>query len=85
MANLVRRRCGYCDGTGKVDVGEFVPDYRTCPVCGGNREVRVPSNYSRCQLCDGTGKRDVGEFIQALARCRNCQGTGWAPPPPAYK
>ena len=85
MANLVRRPCRYCDSTGQVNVGQFFPDYRTCPVCKGNREVRVPSNYSRCQLCDGTGKQDLGEFIQDLARCRNCQGTGWGPPPPAYK
>ena len=85
MAKLVIRRCEYCEGTGEVDVGEFVPDYQTCPVCKGSREVRVPGNYTKCQICDGTGKEDVGEFVQRFERCKNCRGTGWAPPPPVYR
>lgn len=85
MAKLVRRRCGYCNGTGEVDVGELTPVYKTCPVCEGNREIRVPGNYTECKICDGTGKEDVGEYIQRFARCKNCKGTGWAPPPPIYR
>jgi len=74
MAKLVTKPCAYCDSTGQVDVGTFVPDER-CPVCKENREVRVPSNYTKCQICDGTGKEDVGEFVQRLVRCKNCLGT----------
>lgn len=85
MAKLVTRRCEYCKGTGQVDVGTFVPVYETCPVCEGNKMVRVPGNYTRCQICDGTGKEDVGEFVERLERCKNCKGTGWAPPPPVYR
>ncbi len=82
---LVTKPCAYCDGTGEADVGELTPVYRKCPVCKGNREVQVPSNYTKCQICDGTGKEDVGESIPVFERCKNCKGTGWAPPPPVYK
>ena len=85
MAKDVIRRCGYCDGTGEVDVGELVPVYKTCPVCKGNKNVQVPGNYVSCPICDGTGKEDVGDSIQRFGRCRNCSGTGWASPPPVYK
>ena len=84
MANLVPRRCGYCDGHGEVDEGQLIPDFRPCPVCGGSREVRVPSTYGECQLCDGTGKQDEGEFTSHLVRCSLCRGTGWAPRTPVY-
>jgi len=85
MAKLVTRRCEYCKGTGEVDVGELTPVYETCPVCEGNKMVRVPENYTKCQICDGTGKEDVGESIPLFERCKNCKGTGWAPPPPVYR
>ncbi len=85
MPNLVRRRCGYCSGTGEVDEGEFVPDYQPCPVCHKTGEVRVPSNYGMCTVCQGTGRKDIGEFVRHIVRCKNCKGTSWAPPPPAYR
>ena len=85
MPNLVRRRCGYCNGTGEVDVGEFVPDSDECPVCHGTKEVRVPSNYVVCGVCEGSGKKDVGDPFPDIRRCKNCKGTGWGPPPPAYR
>lgn len=86
MANLVIRRCGYCDGRGEIDVGQYVPNPQPCLVCGeGHGGVRVPSNYSRCRICGGTGRRYVGEFLKHPERCGNCQGTGWAAPPPVYK
>jgi DnaJ-class molecular chaperone len=85
MEKLVKKPCAHCDATGEVNVGEFVPDYQTCPVCKGDREVRVPSDYIRCRKCDSTGKEDVGEFVKQLARCKKCHGTGWAPPPPVYR
>jgi hypothetical protein len=85
MPNLVRRRCGYCDGTGEVDVGEFVPDYRPCPVCQRTGEVRVPSTYGICGICGGSGKEDIGRYVRHIVRCGNCKGCGWAPPPPAYR
>ena len=85
MAKLVTKPCAYCDGTGRVNVGDFFPDYQTCPVCKESCEVRVPSDYITCRKCDGTGKENVGEFVKQLARCKKCHGTGWAPPPPAYR
>ena len=29
------RRCRKCDGTGKIDIGEFFPDVIRCGRCGG--------------------------------------------------
>lgn len=85
MPNLVRRRCGYCNGTGEIDEGEFVSSYGPCPVCHETGEVRVPSTYGTCGVCGGSGKQDIGEFVPHIVRCDNCKGTGWAPPPPAYR
>jgi len=82
---LVTKPCARCDGTGEVDIGEVTSLYQTCPVCKGDREVRVPSDYIRCCKCDGTGNEDIREIIQWFDRCSNCQGTGWAPPPPVYR
>ena len=81
MPNLVRRRCGRCNGTGEVDVGEYVSDYHLCPVCHGTKEVRVPSNYGVCGVCRGSGEKDIGDFSSHIMLCKNCKGTGWAPPP----
>jgi len=85
VAKLVRKPCAYCNGTGEVNVGTFVPVYETCPVCKGNKVVQVPSNYTKCKICDGTGRQNVGEFVERFERCKNCKGTGWAPPPPVYR
>jgi len=85
MSKLVTRRCSYCNGTGQVDVGEFVSDYRPCPVCHENKEVQVPSDYRPCGVCGGNGKKDIGDFFKHIAPCANCKGTGWAPPPSAYR
>jgi DnaJ-class molecular chaperone len=84
-AELVTKPCAYCNGTGEVNVGEVVPVYETCPVCKGDREVRVPGDYVKCRPCDGTGKEDIGEIIRRFGPCRRCRGTGWAPPPPVYR
>ena len=84
LEGLVTRRCEYCEGTGEVDVGAFVPVYETCPICDGNREVRVPGDYTGCRKCEGTGEEDVGEFFEWFEPCEKCHGTGWAPPPPVY-
>lgn len=79
MADLVSRPCGYCNGTGEADEGEFVPSYRVCRVCHGAKEVRVPSDYGVCRRCGGTGRIDVGEIFPHLVLCESCSGTGWAP------
>jgi DnaJ-class molecular chaperone len=84
MPRLVERNCGFCDGTGQVEVGDFVKSLATCPVCKGHGKVRVPSNYRKCPICGGTGKKNVGEFFAEWVRCRTCDGTGWTEPPPAY-
>ena len=85
MPSLMTRRCAYCNGTGRVDVGEFAPDYRTCPVCQGNKQVRVPSDYVPCGVCGGSGKKDTGDYIKHIVSCTNCKGSGWAPPPPTIR
>jgi len=85
MPKLVERRCGYCGGTGKVEVGDFIKSTKGCPVCKQYGKVRVPSNYQRCPVCSGSGKRDIGEFVSEWVHCKNCQGTGWSEPPPAYR
>ena len=84
-ARLIDKRCGYCNGTGKVEKGDFITTMVTCSICRGHRVVRVPSNYRRCPQCNGAGRRDVGEFFPEVVRCKECQGTGWAPPPPEYR
>jgi len=53
---MAKKKCPECNGKGEtpcpVEYGDDDhPD--SCPVCGGNRSVRV-----RCQECDGTGKVD---------------------------
>ena len=85
VAKYVTQSCGYCDGTGEVNVGELVPVYQTCPVCKGDGSIQVPDNYVSCPICDGTGKQNVGEIIPREGRCRKCRGKGWAPPPPMYR
>jgi DnaJ-class molecular chaperone len=85
MLDLAERRCGYCDGSGLVNVGESVVSHEPCPICTGRGKVRVPSSYRTCPICGGTGKRDVGEFAPRWVRCKNCQGTGWREPPPAHR
>ena len=84
-AELVTRRCGYCEGTGQVNVGTFADDYRPCHVCDESGNVQVPSNYVRCRKCNGTGKEDVGEFVERFECCEKCHGIGWSPPPPVYR
>jgi len=85
MAELVIRRCAYCEGTGEVDMGTFIEDCQPCPVCGETGNVRVPSDYIRCRKCAGTGKENAGEYVEWCVPCEKCCGTGWAPPPPAYR
>jgi len=82
MEDLVIQPCAYCDGTGEADVGEFVPDYQTCPVRKGDGNICVPGDYIKCRKCDGTGEENAGEYIKWFVPCEKCHGTGWAPPPP---
>jgi len=77
MPNLVQRGCGYCDETGVIEIGDFVPERRSCPVCRGAGTVRVYSDSVSCRVCNGTGRVDIGEFVPELRRCDTCKGTGW--------
>ena len=84
-ARTIEKRCGYCDGRGEVEQGDFVQTRVACPVCKRFGYVKVPSNYERCPDCEGTGKRDVGKFFPDVIRCKRCRGTGWCEPPPPYR
>ena len=84
MPRPCEKRCGYCGGAGRVEVGEIVPREEICPICEGFGFVRVPSNYVQCPDCNGTGKKDVGEIFHRWVRCKRCKGTGWAKPPMPY-
>lgn len=79
MPKRVMRPCAYCDGKGEVREGEYVKTPRRCPVCNGNGQNSVGSDYVRCRLCNGSGKKDIGVYVPKVARCDNCKGTGWAP------
>jgi DnaJ-class molecular chaperone len=85
MTDLVNRRCGYCDGSGRVNAGESAPDYQPCPVCTGFGKVRVPSSYGICPVCHGSGKKDIGAFSPRWVQCKNCHGSGWREPPSSYR
>ena len=84
-ARSEKRRCGYCDGIGKVEEGDFIKSTVNCPVCEGTGYVSVPSNYIRCPDCDGMGKKNIGSPFPEWARCKRCRGTGWCEPPPPYR
>lgn len=84
MTNLVDRRCGYCDSSGRINFGKLAPNYEPCPICTGYGKVRVPSNYGICPICGGSGKKDIGEFVPHWVPCKNCKGIGWREPPPVY-
>jgi len=83
-AKIVERRCGYCDGKGEVEQGDFVSTTVACPVCRKFGYVKVPSNYERCPDCKGTGRRDIREFLPDVIRCKRCGGTGWCEPSLPY-
>ena len=81
MLDSVNRRCGYCDGSGRIDAGESSPGYQPCPVCTGFGKVRVPSSYGTCPICHGSGKKNIGEFAPRWVQCKKCHGSGWREPP----
>jgi len=80
-ARYVDRRCGYCNGKGKIEEGDIVPEKVLCPVCEGYGKVMVLSNCTTCPVCEGRGRKNVGESMPKVMRCHNCKGTGWAVPP----
>ncbi len=77
MSGFIRKKCGYCEGTGEVDVGEQFEDLVVCPICWGNGLLAVPSNYHQCISCGGSGK--IGEKKTEYETCKICCGKGWAP------
>ena len=85
MARLVKRRCGYCSGTGKVDTGDLFASKKNCPVCDGFTFVSIPSDFKKCPDCGGKGKKDIGTPFPEWVRCKRCNGTGWTEPPLPYR
>ena len=76
--NLVLKRCGYCDATGKVPEDGFDGEIITCPVCNGLGTVNVPEDTVLHIICDGKGKlRLKTPFGKQFALCPDCHGTGW--------
>ncbi len=62
MPNLVERRCGYCDGNKKLNVGDsLMRDIQNCPVCEGYGKVRVPSTIKNVQDAMG-GEKEMQEI-----------------------
>ena len=49
IEDLVIRRCEYCDGTGKEDIGEYIVRFGRCTNCRGTAspgpQVRKHSGY----------------------------------------
>ena len=54
---VVVRKCKTCDGEGKIKLRKY--GKRTCPTCGGNREIVViqskPTEYKKRRMY---GRRD---------------------------
>lgn len=63
--------CAYCKGRG-TDRFDILSAQSKCPVCLGNRDVRVPEPRVACRFCAGTG-------VQPHRRlsCGGCRGTGY--------
>jgi hypothetical protein len=78
MSKLAEIVCSYFKGKGKVNEdGDIPPNFRICPVCGGHKSIRVPTNYRRCGDCEGGRKYDSLDPLRSFSQCRRWGGSGW--------
>ncbi len=78
-------RCAFCKGRG-LDPYDVLSSRSRCEVCGGRKEVAVPTAHDPCKFCGGTGsyktfaclvcrgKGVVAALEEPTRACPQCQG-----------
>jgi len=85
MGTLVHRPCGWCDGSGEVEVGTASRTKVKCGICGGLGYSVMDSGSTVCPDCEGSGEAIESRGLLAVILgseqlCRRCKGAGWAMP-----